>query len=468
MRRWARPLGVAQAVLLACALPAQADAVALAPAISGQIDSLAKDQLHAGRTVGLAVGVVQDGHLVYAQGFGFASLSPHVPVTTDTEFYVGGLTMQFTAAAILLLSQDGKLHLDDRLSRFFPEFHAAANVSVQQLLTQTSGLPQPAQVPGLPNDFTRPVKLTDVFTAIDRKGATPSPDAAYENNPLNYIIAGALVERASGLPLSDYLQQHIFIPLVMNHTFLAGDSGISPTHAAGYTRGGRDFRAAPAWDPSWLGGYAGLVSTVNDLAKWDIEMPILLRVDAVRTMFSPSAKNGPTSYGMGWVIDRRGGKDFVWANGEISGYRATNALLPQQHVGVIVLSNADSLHGGPVTVPEAVAAQILDLLVPPTNARLDNAVIARAKEWIARLGSRRIDRSELTPAFSAYLTDDVLAQENVQAFGTLTSIVPLSSQTEENGDTRYEFLVRFSHGGRYHYTFETAADGKVDGLELTA
>jgi hypothetical protein len=121
-----------------------------------------------------------------------------------------------------------------------------------------------------------------------------------------------------------------------------------------------------------------------------------------------------------------------------------------------------------VTVPEAVAAQILDLLVPPTNARLDNAVIARAKEWIARLGSRRIDRSELTPAFSAYLTDDVLAQENVQAFGTLTSIVPLSSQTEENGDTRYEFLVRFSHGGRYHYTFETAADGKVDGLELTA
>ena len=232
MRRWARPLGVAQAVLLACALPAQADAVALAPAISGQIDALAKDQLHAGRTVGLALGVVQDGHLVYAQGFGFASLSPHVPMTTDTEFYVGGLTMQFTAAAILLLAQDGKLHLDDRLTRFFPQFHAGANVSVEQLLTQTSGLPQPSQVPGLPTDFTHPVKLTDAFSAIDRKGATPAPDAAYENNPLNYLIAGAIVERASGLPLSDYLQQHILIPLVMNHTFLAGDSGIAPTHAA--------------------------------------------------------------------------------------------------------------------------------------------------------------------------------------------------------------------------------------------
>ena len=148
--------------------------------------------------------------------------------------------------------------------------------------------------------------------------------------PLNYLLAGLIVERASGVPLSDYLEQHIFIPLVMDHTFLAGDSGISPTHATGYTRTAQGFVTAPMWDPSWLAGDAGFVSTIDDLAKWDIEMPVLLRVDAVRTIFTPGASVGPTQYGMGWVIDRRGGKEFVWSNGEISGYRAMNALLPER------------------------------------------------------------------------------------------------------------------------------------------
>jgi len=323
------------------------------------------------------------------------------------------------------------------------------------------------RVPGISSDFTHSIKLSDIFAALDRRVATPAPSGAYENNPLNYLVAGLVVERASGVPLSDYLQQHIFIPLVMNHTFLAGDSGIAPTRAVGYTHGGRGFRVAPAWDPSWLGGYAGLVSTIYDLAKWQIEMPILLRVDAMRTMLTPSAKSGPTNYGMGWVIDRRGGKDFVWSNGEISGYRAMSALLPEQHVGVIVLSNADSLHGGPVTVPEELGAEILDVLVPPTTARLDNATVARAKEWLERLASRRIDRSEITPEFSAYLTDDLIAKENVAALGPLQSIVPLSSETEPDGDTRYEFLVRYPRA-KYHYTFELAPDGKVDGLQLSA
>jgi CubicO group peptidase (beta-lactamase class C family) len=441
--------------------------VALNPTLSAKIDALASAQVHAGRTVGLEVGVVEDGRLVYARGFGFANLSPHAPMTPDTEFYVGGLTMQFTAAAILLLAQDGKLHLEDRVARFVPEFRLAANVTVGQLLTQTSGLPQVTHVPGISPDFTHSVKLADLFTALDRRAATPAPTGIYENNPLNYLVAGLIVERAGGVPLSDYLQQHIFIPLVMNHSFLAGDSGIAPQHAVGYTRNGRGFRVAPAWDPSWLGGNAGLVSTVYDLAKWDVEMPILLRVDAMRTMLTPSAKNGATNYGMGWVIDRRGGKDFVWSNGEISGYRAMSALLPEQHIGVIVLSNADSLHGGPVTVPEELGAEILDVLVPPTATHLDNATVARAKEWLERLASRRIDRAEITPAFSAYLTDDLIAKENVAALGPLQSIVPVSSETEADGDTRYVFLVRFPHA-RYHYTFEVAPDGKVDGLQLSA
>ncbi len=231
-------------------------------------------------------------------------------------------------------------------------------MTIAQLLTQTSGLPRYA-----PTDPTNAlVKIADLIASLDQAKPATSATPPYANNVLNYLIAAAVVERASGVTLSDYLEQNFFIPLVMDHSFLAGDSGISPSHAIGYTRSGREFAPAPGWDPSWLGGDAGLVTTIYDLAKWDIEMPILLRIDAVRTMFAPSASNGPTRYGMGWVIDRRGGKDFVWSNGEISGYRAMSALLPEQHVGVIVLSNADPFHG-PVAAPEELAARILDLIV---------------------------------------------------------------------------------------------------------
>jgi D-alanyl-D-alanine carboxypeptidase len=446
--------------------PAQTT-LGLPPAISDQIDRLAIDEIHADRTPGIAIGVVDDGRLVYARGFGFATIAPHDPMTPDTEFYCGGLTMEFTAAAIFLLEQAGKLKLDDPVSKYVPEFPLGANVTIAELLTQTSGLPTYAAVPDLSSDLTRSIKLSDLLTAVGKTKRAAPPGAVYAKNPLNYLLAGLIVERASGITLSDYLEQNIFIPLVMDHTFLAGDSGISPSRATGYTRApGGEFAVAPVWDPAWLAGDSGLVSTVDDLAKWDVEMPVLLRVDAVRAIFSPAASLGATHYGMGWVIDRRGGKEFVWSNGEISGYRAMNALLPNEHLGVIVLSNADSFHG-PVTVPEELGARILDMLAPPTAARLDNAVIAQAKEWLDRLASRRLDREELTPAFSTYLTDDLVARENFAALGPLEAIVPLSSTSESNGDTLYEFLVRYQNA-QYHYNFQVAPDGKVDGISFAA
>jgi CubicO group peptidase (beta-lactamase class C family) len=447
-------------------LPARADSgFALTAALSDRIDEMAKAQIHAGRTPGLAIGILEDGRIVYARGYGFSDLGKHVPMSPDTQFYAGGLTREFTAAAILLLVQDGKLALDDRVSKYVPEFHLGAGITVAQLLAQTSGLPPSSRIPGISADRTHPIKLARVLAALDQMKLAADPGTVYADDPVNYLLAALIVERASGVPLSDYLEQHIFIPLVMDNTFLAGDNGISAQHAIGYTRTSHGFDPAATWDPSWLGGDAGLVTTIYDLAKWDIAMPILLRVDAVRTMFAPVANNGPTRYGMGWVIDRRGGKDFVWSDGDIAGYRATNALLPQQHVAVIVFSNADSLHG-PTTIPESLAGRILDLIVPPTTARLDNATIERAKEWLTLLASGHVRRDELTPAFSAYLTDDFIARQNLAGLGPLLSIVPISSTAEADGDTLYEFLVRYRYA-QYHYDFELTAQGKIDGIRLT-
>lgn len=468
MRAWRSVLGTALILGILALLPRPAAAadssIPVTPAVAAQIDAMARAQVHQGRTPGLAIGVIEDGRIVYARGFGFADLARHIAMAPDTEFYAGGLTRGFTAAAILLLVQDGKVSLDDRLAKYVPEFRNGANITIAQLLTQTSGLPPASRIAGISADPMRPLRLDAVFAALDRM-APPVATSGYAANPLNGIIAALVVERASGVPLSDYLEQHVFIPLVMDHSFLAGDSGISPRRAIGYVPARRGFAPIPLWDSSWMSGDTGLVTTIYDLAKWDIEMPILLREDATRKMFAATASAGPTHYGLGWVIDRRGGKDFIWSNGASAGFRAFNALLPEEHVGVIVFSNADGSRG--VTLPEEIGARVLDLIVPPRTSRMDNAIVERARDWLGRLTTGQIERGELTASFSAYLTDDLVAHDNFGRLGPLLSIVPLSSTSETNGDTLYEFLVRFRRG-QYRYDFEISPDGKIDGLRLTA
>jgi D-alanyl-D-alanine carboxypeptidase len=467
MKRWV-------CAFLACAAltaPAAAQRPAFTAAMSAWIDRLGQYEVRAGRTPGLAIGVVMDGRIVYARGFGDANLAQHLPVDADTQFYIGGVSQQFTAAAMLMLEQDGKIKLDDKIVKYLPELATVApEVTIAQLLLQTSGLPDAGSVPGFSADRTREMKIADLLAALDKMKPSAPAGTAYANNDLNYLLAGTIVERAGGVPLSDYLQQHVFLPLVMDRTFLAGDSGISGAHAVGYTLSSASnrFEAARTWDRTWLYGGNGVVSTIYDLAKWDIEMPILLRVDAVRTMFTPNGISKPAQYGMGWVIDRRGGKLFTWYQGQIPGYRAMNALLPDDHIAVIVLANADALHGGRVADPQAIAARILDLVEPPARAHLDNAVLTRAKEWLVRLADRQIDRTQLTAEFSAYLTDSLVARENFAALGKLQAIVPISSATASNGDTVYEFLVRYPHDVQYHYRFGLTKENKIDQIELAA
>lgn len=433
-------------------------------AMAANIARLGSAEVSGGRAPGLAIGVVEEGRLVYARGFGYANIGRKTSVGPDTEFYAGNLTRQFTAAAVLMLSQDGKLKLEDKVVKYVPELTVGPDVTVAQLLQQTSGLPD--IVTGSTSvDLTRSEKTTDAIAALNAARPAAPPGAVYADNPSNFLLASIVVERVSGEPLSDFLQQRIFVPLVMDHTFLAGDTGIARDRAAGYTKIGSAFVGAKAWDPAWLTGDRGLVTTVYDLSKWDIEMPLLLRVDALRTMLTPSSAGGAGHYGMGWVVDRRGGQNFIWYAGQVAGFQSVDAMLPDRHIAVIVLTNADALHSHRVASPQQLAGRILDVISPPGTAKLDNAVVTRAKEWLQRLAEKNVDRTQLTPAFSTYLSDDLVSRSDFAALGTLQSIVPISSTTEENGDTLYEFVVVYPRM-RYHYKFALTKDGKIDEIAL--
>lgn len=428
------------------------------------IEAIALGELHSGSTPGLVVGVVEDGLLVYAHGFGSANVETHRGMSLSTQFYVGSLTRQFTAAAVLLLAQRKQLALTDKVIKYVPELTIAKNVTIQELLYDTSGLPDALQAPGINHDLTKPVKIDDLLHAVDRMPLTFDPGTKSQYNNLNYTVAALIVQRVSQLPLSVFFSTNIFQPLIMTSSFLAGDQGVSPAHAVGYTRTGGKFVRAKSWSPTWLSGNGDLVTTADDLAKWDIGMPLLLDVDSVRAMWSTAPNVPGSQYGMGWIIDQRGGQQFVWHAGQIPGFHAMNAMLPNQHVAVIVLANTDSLSGESTVQPELIANRILDVVAPLPPAHFANVILTRAAEWLTRLARLDIDRTQLTPAFSEYLTDQLVQQTNLKAMGQVLSLVPVES-FQRSGDTVYVFDVRFRRGA-LRYQLALSADGKIDGIQL--
>lgn len=428
------------------------------------IDAAARAEVHSGSTPGIAIGVVEDGLLVYAHGFGYASLQPKRLAGASTEFYAGSLSRQFTAACVLLLAQQKKLSLDDKVTKYVPELTIARNTTLRQLLLQTSGLPHARDASGIPHDLTRPVKVADLLKAANGLPPLFASGTAFDDNNFNYFIAGLVVQRVSGLPLSSFYSTQIFQPLIMTSSFVAGDQGISTQHALGYTRSRGKFVRVRPWDASWLLGNSDLVTTVQDLAKWDIGLPLLLNVDSVREMWTPSGLPSAVPYGMGWVVDQRGGQRYFWQDGEVGGFRAVNALLPDMHLAVIVLANADSSSGETTVQPARLVNRILDIIAPLPPAHFGNLITTRASEWLGRLARLDIDRTQLTSAFSQYLSDQVVHRADVGSLGPVLSLVPIESY-QRSGNTVYVFDVKFRHGA-YRYTFVLTPDGKIDGLFL--
>jgi D-alanyl-D-alanine carboxypeptidase len=415
-------------------------------AMEHQVDDLARHVVTAKRAPGCAIGIVEDGRIVYAQGFGFADPSRKLRYSPQTQTPIGAISTQFTAGAMLLLEQSGKLKLDDPVTKYVPELTVAKGVTIRDLLQHTSGLPDPT----IGGDHLHTVKLDDLIAQADKLPLVSTPGTTYAENPFNYMIAGRIIERASGVPLSDYLQQHIFLPLLMDSTLLAGDTGISRDHATS---------PVPMWDPAWLYGGRGVITNIYDLAKWDIGLPLLLRVDAEREMFTASTASGPEHAALGWVADERAGKPYYWQNEALPGFRAINALDLEDHVAVIMFANGEH---APV---ERYAAQIFDIILPPARISVDNAIVARAKEWLNRLASGNIDRTQLTPAFSAYLNDRLIAHSGLAQLGKPVAFVPIASTATKDGGTLYEFLVRFPHE-QYRYRFGVTKDGKINELYL--
>ena len=320
--------------------------------LAARIDVLM--QAYQGEAPGAAVLVLEDGVPVFRRAYGLADLEHRIRATAATDYRLASMTKQFTAAAVLLLAQDGRLSLDDPVRKWLPSLPDAADrVTIRELLTHTASLIDYEDL--IPADATEQVHDADVLRLLERENRSYfEPGTRYRYSNTGYSLLSLIVSRASGRDFASFLRERIFVPLGMYAT-LAYEAGVStvPHRAFGYSADGGGWRRTDQSLTSAVLGDGGIYSSIDDLAKWDAALydTRLLSRESLAAAFTPATDTDEREvrYGFGWRITG----ETLWHSGESIGFRNVIVRFPRRHFTVIVLTNRDG--GEPYDLALAIA-----------------------------------------------------------------------------------------------------------------
>jgi CubicO group peptidase (beta-lactamase class C family) len=315
---------------------------------------------------GVAVGVVSDQDLVWAKGFGFADVAAKTPMTAQTKFRMASHSKLFTATAVMQLREQGKLRLDDPVSKYLPWFSVKPSdaddppITVEELLTHSSGLPREAGAHWTTFEFPTTDQLRELMSA---RVAPFAPEVRWKYSNLAYSVAGMIVEAVSGQKWADYVQSNIFQPLGM--TASSVDKNVSGL-AVGYGRRMPDNSRAtnPFIDARGMAAATGVTSTVEDMAKFASAQfrkgrrggAQILSTGSLREMHRVRVLENNWTQGnaIGFAVRKAGDKIYVSHGGSYPGYQTNTMLWPDGKVAVIVLTNADDGN------PAALATELMN------------------------------------------------------------------------------------------------------------
>ena len=343
-----------------------ADTRATPPATEALVEALLAGRISRDGA-GAAVLVARDGKILYEKGLGLADIERKQPVTADTRFRIGSITKQFTASGILRLQEAGKLQVTDLLSKFFPDFPRGGEVTLQHLLTHTSGIHGYTETPGFMQNVTKPTSPVDLIASIKGFPYDFKPGERWNYSNSGYFLLGNIVEKVSGQEYGDFLHQTFFAPLGMADTGVYRNDKPPSGAAVGYEYENGQFKKALDWDMSWAGGAGAIYSTVKDLYRWNEAVfgGRVLNKENLAAAFSPVVteenKNDKSAdgYGYGWGISHFRGAREVSHNGGLNGFLSALIRFPEQNFTVVVLINA--FPPKPRTDPGTLAHEIAEL-----------------------------------------------------------------------------------------------------------
>ena len=306
-----------------------------------RMNQIVKGYTDSGQFMG-SVLVAREGRVLIDKGYGSADLEWNIPNDPDTVFRLGSVTKQFTAAAILLLEERGKLRTSDPVSAYLPDAPVAwAKVTIFNLLTHTSGIPNYTEFPDLPTFQLLPTTPAQLVARFEAKPLDFQPGEKWAYSNSNYALLGLLIEKVSGQAYADFLRQNIFTPLKMTHSGYDSNAAIIPHRASGYAPGPNGVQHAGYTDMTVPYAAGALYSTTRDLRLWEDALygGRLLSAASLKKMTTPFL-NG---YAMGLAVGQSGGHPVFSHSGGIQGFNTYLAYYPEEKMTVVVLGN---LNGG--------------------------------------------------------------------------------------------------------------------------
>lgn len=396
------------------------------------------------RRYGGSVLVAREGRVIVDRGYGLANAELDVPNRAETVYRIGSLTKAFTAAAILLLQQGGRLSVQHSVCRYMADCPEAWRaVTLHHLLTHTSGIPN---VTTLPDWEARKATPSTPVEMVARFRALPlrfGPGEQYEYSNSNYILLGLVIERASGQSYEAFLREAVLTPLRLHNTGYDHHAALVPYRAAGYSRVPQGIVNAPYVDMSLPFAAGGLRSTTGDLYRWveALSAAGFLSQQSLEAMFTPF-RNG---YAYGWAVGTLLNRRHIGHTGGIEGFSTHISRFPDDRATVIVLSNNDA------AVANAIARDIAAILFgePSEVPREPRPVAIDPGLYAAYAGRYEIARGAIL----------VVAREGDKL--TISSGHPPSAELFPESET--EFFMRVADA---RVTFARGEDGRVTGLVL--
>ncbi len=404
------------------------------------VDALVANTMRSAHIAGATIAVSANGAIAYERAYGLADPLARTAATGDTVYPIGSITKQFTAACILMLAHDGRLAIDDPLSRFVPELPWADRVTLRHLLDQESGIVDFR----LGIDPTTPASRSEIVDHLKQTDLYFAPGSRYEYSNSNYYLLGMVVERASGESYARFLRDRILVPQGLDATYYDDGSTPIPARAHGSIANPDGPHPAAPENAGWSAAAGAIASTAADLIRWDERLRAgkVLDESSTALMFTPGVLDDGTltDYAFGWVVVKHDGHREIWHNGEITGFHAMNVMYPDDDTDIVVLTNTGGTFEG-----DSLAVRIFDLLHPFRPAPADTAAAGRASEWFGRVMHADIDRTQLTPELSALLSDAVVQslQAQLRPYGKLRRTDVVASDEDASGRS-YDFTMVFA------------------------
>ncbi|MBI3139823.1 MAG: serine hydrolase [Sphingobacteriales bacterium] len=298
---------------------------------------------------GATVLVAKKGQIIYKKAFGMANLELKAPMQTDNVFWIASIGKQFTAVAILQLMEQGKLNLDDEITKFIPGYPTQGNkITIEHLLTHTSGIQNFSGMKDPEKKLAfdcKPEEVIDFFKNFPMRFA---PGTSWEYSNSGYFLLGYIIEKITGKPYSEYLDKNIFKPLGMTNSLFANNKRMIRNRVGAYSMGENGYENSRSLNPTHIYSAGAIQSTVEDLFKWHqaVHAYKLVKQEIMDNAFKryKLANGRETDYGYGWRLGYVYESSSIWHGGSIEGFGSTEIYLPKEDVFVVVFSNCDCIY----------------------------------------------------------------------------------------------------------------------------